>query len=493
MRKGKMAVLCAVLSLLLLALTGCQTIGGVDLNKALSSGAEVKSSEGSASITLELLGNGKANAENTNMLKYIELLKKLTINLTEIKTESPDLTSAKGEIVYAGGKIPVTLSIGKEKLAVLFEGATKPYVLNLNETISLKKLIPYDLPLDALGGNPIAVISKLMPFIAKSLPNPSVITVDKATETINNEPVSLNKVHAEIKGPEVAGLIKQFIGNVLADEEGLRGLVKLFLNQGSEQGGFDFSGVAVEFIKPILQDLQSNIDKQLAGSEFINDKFTLKTDLFYDGDLHQRKTNFELGLSLPDLEQDGFTGFKVTGTMDKWNLNKPVTARAVDVSKGALEQTDKTKMAHFIKTLEPKSTLYGLLVNDLQILKKEIHLQMSADGAHVPDTLNPFIKQDNTMVPVRFVTERLDADVEWNNDTREVTVTDIMTGKTVVLAIDSKKVLVDGQQLKAADEPEVAPEIVEGSTYVPGAWLARLFGATTEWNNDTRTVTIKKN
>jgi hypothetical protein len=150
-------------------------------------------------------------------------------------------------------------------------------------------------------------------------------------------------------------------------------------------------------------------------------------------------------------------------------------------------------MAHFIKTLGEDSTLYGLLVKDLQVLKKEIVLQMSDDGKHVPDTLNPFIKEGNTMVPVRFVTERLDADVEWNNDTREVTITDIMTGKKVVLTIDSKSVQVNGQTLSELQSPEVAPEIVEGSTYVPGAWLAKLFGATADWNNDTRQVTIKKN
>jgi len=493
MKIKKMGMLCAMLSFLLLALAGCQTVGGVDMTKALVSGADVKSSEGSASVTLELLGNGKPDSDNTAMLKYIELLKKVTINLKEIKTESPELLSAKGEIALSGGvTIPLSLTVGKDKLTVLFDGASKPYVLNLKEALPLDKLLPVELPLDSLGSNPSVMISKLMPFIAKSLPEPSVINVEKATETINNEAVSLNKVHFEVKGKEVAGLIKQFIGNILEDEAGLRELVKMVMNQSTAQGGFDFSGIAVEFIKSMLQDLQANIDTKLAETGFVNDKFSLKSDLFLDSDLYQRKANFELSMSLPELEKDGFTGLKVTGTMDKWNLNKPVTADVIDVSKGALEQTEDTKMAHFIKTLGEDSKLYGLLVNDLQVLKKEIVLQMSDDGKHVPDTLNPFIKEGNTMVPVRFVTERLDADVEWNNDTREVTITDIMTGKKVVLTIDSKSVQVNGQTLNEQQSPEVAPEIVEGSTYVPGAWLARLFDATTDWNNDTRQVTIKK-
>lgn len=490
-------MLCTFLCLMLLALTGCQTVSEVDLGKALTNAATVQSGESSSSVTVEIEGSGKAEA---GIQSYIEQLKKLTVNL-QTKTQDKDHSSIKGEIVLPDAKLPFQLSTNKESAAILFDGATKPLVFDTKGLASQAagaNIPTGGLPIDlgVIAKDPQAFVEKLIPVLAKDLPNLPTISVSQTTEQINNESIALNKVHAELKGTEVAGLVKQLLSNLIADEQGLRDIVKLFLDQKMSEGGLDFSGIAVEFIKPMLQEAQQRIDGMLAAPEvaqILNDKLSLKTDLYLDKDLQLRKMNFDLSLGMPAHEEKSITAIKVSGTTSVWNIGKPVTADVIDTSKGSLAWTQDTKMVHFLKTLDAKSALYDVLANKAQVLKRELHLSMTDDGLPVPGTTNPFIREGNTMVPVRFVTESLDSDVSWNGDKQEVTVIDIMTGKKVVLTIGSKDVYVDGKLLTGTNAPEVAPELIEGSTFVPGAFLARLFGATTAWDNATRIVTIKKN
>lgn len=57
----------------------------------------------------------------------------------------------------------------------------------------------------------------------------------------------------------------------------------------------------------------------------------------------------------------------------------------------------------------------------------------------------PLIRNDRTMLPARFVAENLGADVKWDNDTRKVTITkdDI----TIIITIDSQTALVNGKTI----------------------------------------------
>jgi hypothetical protein len=59
---------------------------------------------------------------------------------------------------------------------------------------------------------------------------------------------------------------------------------------------------------------------------------------------------------------------------------------------------------------------------------KYIFLMVGSNGAVVNDNMitldaAPYISNDRTMVPVRFISEALEAKVEWNAKTRVVTIT----------------------------------------------------------------------
>ena len=96
------------------------------------------------------------------------------------------------------------------------------------------------------------------------------------------------------------------------------------------------------------------------------------------------------------------------------------------------------------------------------------------------------ILDDRTMTPARFVAEALGATVEWDSETRTVTIT--KDEYKIVLVIDSKIAEINGQQV----EIDVPATIVDDRTMTPARLVAEALGAIVSWNDATRTVTIVK-
>ncbi len=103
--------------------------------------------------------------------------------------------------------------------------------------------------------------------------------------------------------------------------------------------------------------------------------------------------------------------------------------------------------------------------------------------AYYTDT--PFyLKNDRTMVPVRFIAETLGYTVEWNEATQTVTIKNDTT--TIVLTIGSTTMYINGK----AKIMDVAPEISDSRTCVPVRFVAEAFGGIVGWEDATQMVTI---
>lgn len=118
--------------------------------------------------------------------------------------------------------------------------------------------------------------------------------------------------------------------------------------------------------------------------------------------------------------------------------------------------------------------LYKSVVGD-----KETNQEISFASA-------PFIRNNSTLVPLRFVSEGLGAKVGWDEYSRVVTIE--IDGKNVKLKIGTDEALVDGKSVKMP----VAPEIVNESTMVPLRFVSETLGAKVEWENATRIITVTK-
>lgn len=101
----------------------------------------------------------------------------------------------------------------------------------------------------------------------------------------------------------------------------------------------------------------------------------------------------------------------------------------------------------------------------------------------------PFIdaSSSRTYVPVRFLAQALGASVDWNAQSKTVTLTD--GGTTEAMVIGSTGLTVNGQ----AQTMDTAPHIVPpGRTVLPARWVAEAFGYTVTWDASAQTVTISE-
>lgn len=113
----------------------------------------------------------------------------------------------------------------------------------------------------------------------------------------------------------------------------------------------------------------------------------------------------------------------------------------------------------------------------------------------------PVIRNDRTMLPIRVVAEALGATVEWDDDTKTVSVETAGGGHTFLITIGNPNIWVwnypggyDFDPRKGSLPPLDSVAFIEnGRTYLPVRFVAEALGAEVSWDNSTRTVTIVKN
>ena len=90
------------------------------------------------------------------------------------------------------------------------------------------------------------------------------------------------------------------------------------------------------------------------------------------------------------------------------------------------------------------------------------------------------------MVPLRAIFEALGATVDWNGETQTVTSTKDDT--TISLTIDNPVMNVNGEEVTL----DTSACIVDGRTLVPVRAISEAFKLKVDWDNDTKTVKIRK-
>ena len=128
----------------------------------------------------------------------------------------------------------------------------------------------------------------------------------------------------------------------------------------------------------------------------------------------------------------------------------------------ALEQTPAAQ-----KSLEERlENAVVLYVGSSQALVDNKETQVDSSNAKV----KPFIKESRTLVPVRFITEAMGAEVGWDAPSSSVTVA--LGNKELKLVVGNKSMQVGKETVPL----EVAPEIVEGRTFLPLRSIAEALG-----------------
>lgn len=100
----------------------------------------------------------------------------------------------------------------------------------------------------------------------------------------------------------------------------------------------------------------------------------------------------------------------------------------------------------------------------------------------------PVIINERTMIPVRGVLEKMGKTVEWDGDSRSITVSDGQ--KTVLLTVGNEIIeITDGNDVRTVTL-DTAPVIINDKTLLPIRAVAEEFGAFVYWQDSIRSVII---
>jgi len=120
-------------------------------------------------------------------------------------------------------------------------------------------------------------------------------------------------------------------------------------------------------------------------------------------------------------------------------------------------------------------TLLVTLANHATAVESQVRVFVDGTEVQFPDQ-KPFVNSDNrTLVPVRFVSEALGAQVDWCGLRRTVQIT--YNDKQILLEIGIKKATV-GLSIVSLD---TAPSIVNDRTMVPLRFVSECLGAVVDW------------
>lgn len=117
----------------------------------------------------------------------------------------------------------------------------------------------------------------------------------------------------------------------------------------------------------------------------------------------------------------------------------------------------------------------------------ENNIKLEINGSIVTPSVAPVIENGTTLVPLRIVSENLGATVDWNGETRQVTINkdDIK----IILTIDSVTANVNDMDTTLL----LAPKIINSTTMVPIRFVSENLKAFVNWDSATRTVQINEN
>lgn len=106
-------------------------------------------------------------------------------------------------------------------------------------------------------------------------------------------------------------------------------------------------------------------------------------------------------------------------------------------------------------------------------------IKLMINNTYVKTTISPYQANGSVLVPLRVISDNLDAKLDWNQKTRTITI--IKGNKNIVLTIGSKNALVNGKN-KALN---LAPQIKSSTTMVPIRFISENLDCRVLWENNT--------
>ncbi len=182
------------------------------------------------------------------------------------------------------------------------------------------------------------------------------------------------------------------------------------------------------------------------------------------------------------------------------NINRPIgpvdeniTIKAVTIGPGKID-SDVATFSYYVDGSEIFDDA-GIRENAHESAKTEKIIKLTVgqptvlvNGKALILDVAPYLNVEagRTLIPVRFISETLGAQVKWNQETWQVTI--ISREKEIILTIGSKDVLIGGERHTIDCEAVIQ----SGYTFVPLRFVSEHLGAQVEYMDGTKEIIIKK-
>ncbi len=137
------------------------------------------------------------------------------------------------------------------------------------------------------------------------------------------------------------------------------------------------------------------------------------------------------------------------------------------------------------------SSNFNVTINNSIFKVKSAGVEIN--GEKLNTEFKPYIKNGRTFVPIREITEKLGANVNWDNKNKSITIKN--DSKIIKMQIDSSTVFVNDKKM-SVDKDQV-PKLTsyktprsETKTMVPLRFISETFGYDVDWDNDKVVATI---
>lgn len=124
----------------------------------------------------------------------------------------------------------------------------------------------------------------------------------------------------------------------------------------------------------------------------------------------------------------------------------------------------------------------------LQIDNPVIRSEINGVAKETTLDVSPFIKNSNTMIPLRGLLEEMGATIEWNGENQSITVKKGLI--TIDMQIKRRQVYVTNAKGTIRYAFRTSPIIKDSRTFIPLRFISENLGYDVAWDGETRTITI---
>nr|WP_311565338.1 stalk domain-containing protein [Peptoniphilus grossensis] len=226
----------------------------------------------------------------------------------------------------------------------------------------------------------------------------------------------------------------------------------------------------------VITDKGENINKEINVADLsAYTKFNIDT----------KNKIIKRGMTLSLDSRGEYKGRKIKISPRVINYSFEDMTASVDPNNFNINIQDYGRNPKIIAKLGDKTSTLSLYDENTKLIKMKINdVNYSINGEVKKMDAKPFIKNDRTLVPLRFIVEAIGGEVNWDNDNRLVTVNS--KGKTIELPIDSKTIKIDGKDVNI----DQAAIIKGDRTFVPIRFIAENLDMVVNYINYTREIEI---